>query len=49
MNVFGFFNLYIIIFTLSVFAMSQLGLDFSSAYGAVVATMSNIASGFGQR
>ncbi|MCB0300862.1 MAG: TrkH family potassium uptake protein, partial [Calditrichaeota bacterium] len=47
MNVFGFFNLYIIIFTLSVFAMSQLGLDFSSAYGAVVATMSNIGPGLG--
>ncbi len=46
-NVFGFFILYLIIFTVSVLIMSQLGLDFTSAYGAVVATMSNIGPGLG--
>jgi trk system potassium uptake protein TrkH len=47
LNVFGFFVLYLAIFTISVFAMSQLGLDFTSAYGSVVACMSNIGPGLG--
>jgi trk system potassium uptake protein TrkH len=47
LNVFGFFVLYLAIFTVSVFAMSQLGLDFTSAYGSVVACMSNIGPGLG--
>ncbi len=47
MNIFGFFNLYIIIYTVSVFLMTQLGLDLLSAFGSVAATIGNIGPGLG--
>ncbi len=46
-NVVGFFILYMFIFTLGVFVMSQLGLDVETSFGSVAATLGNIGPGLG--
>lgn len=46
-NVFGFFILYVFIFSISVLIMAELGLDIVSAFGAVAASLGNIGPGLG--
>ena len=46
-NVLGFFVLYLSIFALGVLAMTALGLDLVSAFGATAATLGNIGPGLG--
>ncbi len=46
-NVIGFFILFVFLFVFGVFAMSALGLDIVSAFGAVAATLGNIGPGLG--
>ena len=46
-NVMGFFVVFIGLFMLGVFTMTLLGLDFESAFGATIASLSNIGPGLG--
>ncbi len=46
-NVLGFFALFILIFAAGVLAMTALGLDLPTAFGAVVASLGNIGPGLG--
>lgn len=46
-NIFGFFVLFIFIFVLGVFIMTEMGLDLVSAFGSVAAAMGNIGPGLG--
>ena len=46
-NITGFFMFYMALFILGILVMSALGLDFMSATGSVVATISNIGPGLG--
>ena len=43
----GFFALFILIFAAGVLAMTALGLDLPTAFGAVVASLGNIGPGLG--
>ena len=46
-NVLGYFIFFILLFLLGVLAMSLLGLDMLSAFGAVAATLGNVGPGLG--
>lgn len=46
-NISGFFLLYISLFVFGILFMSALGLDISSAFGSVAATINNIGPGLG--
>lgn len=46
-NVMGFFILFVFLFIIGTFAMSAMGLDIVTAFGAVAATLGNIGPGLG--
>lgn len=46
-NILGFFILFIFLFVIGTFAMSAMGLDLVTAFGAVAATLGNIGPGLG--
>jgi len=46
-SIWGFFILYLGLFVLATLSMSLLGLDFVSAFGSVIACISNVGPGFG--
>jgi trk system potassium uptake protein TrkH len=46
-RVVGFFVTFVIIFMISVFVMSTMGMDMATSFGAVAATLSNIGPGLG--
>jgi trk system potassium uptake protein TrkH len=46
-NIVGFFILFMIIFVISVFIMSAMGLDMATSFGSVAATLGNIGPGLG--
>jgi trk system potassium uptake protein TrkH len=46
-SVWGFFFLYVSIFVLATVIMASLGLDFTTAFASVAATLGNIGPGFG--
>jgi trk system potassium uptake protein TrkH len=46
-NIVGFFILFVMIFVVSVFIMSAMGLDMATSFGSVAATLSNIGPGLG--
>jgi trk system potassium uptake protein len=46
-GIWGFFNLYLGLFLSATLVMASLGLDFVSAFGSVVACISNVGPGFG--
>ena len=47
LNVLGFFVLFMLVFVVSVFFMSSLGLDIKTSFGAVAASLANIGPGLG--
>jgi trk system potassium uptake protein TrkH len=46
-NIMGFFILFVFLFIIGTFAMSAMGLDLVTAFGAVAATLGNIGPGLG--
>jgi trk system potassium uptake protein TrkH len=46
-NIVGFFILFVMIFVVSVFIMSAMGLDMPTSFGSVAATLGNIGPGLG--
>ena len=46
-NIVGFFILFMMIFVISVFIMSAMGLDMATSFGSVAATLGNIGPGLG--
>jgi len=46
-NIVGFFILFMLIFAISVFVMSAMGLDMATSFGSVAATLGNIGPGLG--
>jgi len=46
-NIVGFFILFVMIYVVSVFIMSAMGLDMATSFGSVAATLGNIGPGLG--
>ena len=46
-SVMGFLALYLVLFLLSAVALAGIGVDFTTSFGAVAATLGNIGPGFG--
>jgi trk system potassium uptake protein TrkH len=46
-NIVGFFILFVLIFVISVFTMSAMGLDMATSFGSVAASLGNIGPGLG--
>jgi trk system potassium uptake protein TrkH len=46
-NIVGFFILFVMIYVLSVFVMSAMGLDMATSFGSVAASLGNIGPGLG--
>jgi trk system potassium uptake protein TrkH len=46
-NIVGFFILFVMIYVVSVFIMSALGLDMATSFGSVAATLGNVGPGLG--
>ena len=47
-NVLGFSVLFMLVFAIGVFIMSELGLDMATSFGAVIACLGNIGPGLGE-
>jgi len=46
-NVLGFFVLFMLVFAIGVFIMSELGMDMATSFGAVIACLGNVGPGLG--